>query len=55
MIRAFQQESGVEVLPAWGMTEMSPVGTLCTLKNKHLSPAAASHFVGIRRSCCQVA
>src|SRR5690606_24552266 len=27
---------GVEVLHAWGMTEMSPLGTLCTLKNKHL-------------------
>ena len=37
MIRAFQQEFGVEVLHAWGMTEMSPVGTLCTLKNKHLA------------------
>jgi len=24
------------VLHAWGMTEMSPLGTLCTLKNKHL-------------------
>jgi fatty-acyl-CoA synthase len=36
MIRAFQEDYGVEVLHAWGMTEMSPLGTLCTLKNKHL-------------------
>ncbi|WP_422096944.1 3-(methylthio)propionyl-CoA ligase [Variovorax sp.] len=36
MIRAFQDLYGVEVLHAWGMTEMSPLGTLCTLKNKHL-------------------
>ena len=36
MINAFQEEYGVEVLHAWGMTEMSPLGTLCTLKNKHL-------------------
>jgi len=36
MITAFQEEYGVEVLHAWGMTEMSPLGTLCTLKNKHL-------------------
>jgi len=36
MIRAFQDDYGVEVLHAWGMTEMSPLGTLCTLKNKHL-------------------
>jgi fatty-acyl-CoA synthase len=25
------------VLHAWGMTEMSPLGTVCTLKNKHLA------------------
>ena len=36
MIDAFR-EIGVEVLHAWGMTEMSPLGTLCTLKNKHLA------------------
>jgi 3-(methylthio)propionyl---CoA ligase len=36
MIDAFRQQYGVEVLHAWGMTEMSPLGTLCTLKNKHL-------------------
>ena len=37
MIQAFREQYGVEVLHAWGMTEMSPLGTLCTLKNKHLS------------------
>ncbi|WP_394790317.1 3-(methylthio)propionyl-CoA ligase [Rhodoferax sp.] len=36
MVKAFQQDFGVEVIHAWGMTEMSPLGTLCTLKNKHL-------------------
>ena len=36
MIDAFEQGYGVKVLHAWGMTEMSPLGTLCTLKNKHL-------------------
>ncbi|HQS31171.1 MAG: long-chain fatty acid--CoA ligase [Polaromonas sp. 39-63-203] len=35
MITAFRDDYGVEVLHAWGMTEMSPLGTLCTLKNKH--------------------
>jgi len=35
MIEAFNDDYGVEVLHAWGMTEMSPLGTLCTLKNKH--------------------
>jgi fatty-acyl-CoA synthase len=37
MIQAFQEQYGVEVLHAWGMTELSPLGTLCTLKNKHLT------------------
>ncbi|MFY8103906.1 MAG: 3-(methylthio)propionyl-CoA ligase [Ramlibacter sp.] len=37
MITAFREQYGVEVLHAWGMTEMSPLGTLCTLKNKHLT------------------
>ena len=37
MIHAFREDYGVDVLHAWGMTEMSPLGTLCTLKNKHLS------------------
>ncbi len=35
MIAAFNDDYGVDVLHAWGMTEMSPLGTLCTLKNKH--------------------
>jgi fatty-acyl-CoA synthase len=34
MIRAFQDEYGVQVLHAWGMTEMSPLGTAGTLKAK---------------------
>ena len=37
MIAAFNDDYGVEVLHAWGMTELSPLGTLCTLKNKHLA------------------
>ncbi len=41
MITAFNDVYGVEVLHAWGMTEMSPLGTVCTLKNKHLSMSPA--------------
>lgn len=37
MINAFRDDYNVDVLHAWGMTEMSPLGTLCTLKNKHQS------------------
>ena len=29
---AFEQNYGVEVIHAWGMTEMSPIGSFCTLK-----------------------
>jgi len=36
MIQTFMDDYGVDVLHAWGMTEMSPLGTLSTLKNKHL-------------------
>ena len=36
MINAFQDDYGVEVLHAWGMTEISPLGTVCTLKKKQL-------------------
>jgi acyl-CoA synthetase (AMP-forming)/AMP-acid ligase II len=31
-----QEKYGVHVLHAWGMTEMSPLGTVCTFKAKHL-------------------
>jgi len=36
MINAFNDQYGVDVLHAWGMTEMSPLGTVCTLKNAQL-------------------
>jgi 3-(methylthio)propionyl---CoA ligase len=44
MIETFQNTYGVEVLHAWGMTEMSPLGTLNTLKNKHLSLSPAEQL-----------
>jgi fatty-acyl-CoA synthase len=37
MIRTFEHDYDVKVLHAWGMTEMSPLGTVCTLKAKHLA------------------
>ena len=36
MMRTFQEQYGVQVLHAWGMTEMSPLGTAGTFKAKHL-------------------
>ena len=35
MIRAFGEKYGVHVLHAWGMTEMSPLGTVCSFKPGH--------------------
>ena len=37
MIKTFQDEFGVRVLHAWGMTELSPLGTMNTFKDKHFS------------------
>ena len=37
MIRAFNEQYGVHVLHAWGMTEMSPLGTACTFKARHMA------------------
>ena len=36
MIRTLEDDFGVEVIHAWGMTELSPLGTLAKLKAKHL-------------------
>ena len=35
MAKTFQDIYGVEVIHAWGMTEMSPLGTACTLKPEY--------------------
>ena len=35
MAKTFQEDYGVEVMHAWGMTEMSPLGTVCTLKPEY--------------------
>jgi fatty-acyl-CoA synthase len=37
MIKTLQDDFGVEVIHAWGMTELSPLGTLSRLKAKHES------------------
>jgi fatty-acyl-CoA synthase len=35
MMRRFEEEYDVQVLHAWGMTEISPLGTVATLKPRH--------------------
>jgi fatty-acyl-CoA synthase len=53
MIHAFREDYGVDVLHAWGMTEMSPLGTLCTLKNKHLElPEEAQMKIRLKQGRC---
>ncbi len=46
MLRAFEETYGVEARHAWGMTEMSPLGTVCTLKETNAAlNGAARHAV----------
>jgi fatty-acyl-CoA synthase len=35
LIRSFQEDFGVQIRHVWGMTEMSPLGTVCAFKPKH--------------------
>jgi fatty-acyl-CoA synthase len=35
MAKTFEEQYGVEVVHAWGMTEMSPLGSLCTMKPEY--------------------
>ena len=41
MIATFRDDYGVRTLHAWGMTEMSPVGSVSTLLHKHLKLSEA--------------
>jgi fatty-acyl-CoA synthase len=42
MMKTLQDDYGIEVVHAWGMTELSPLGTLSRLKAKHAGlPAGA--------------
>jgi 3-(methylthio)propionyl---CoA ligase len=44
MIRAFNETYDVHVLHAWGMTEMSPLGTVCTFKSAHLEQTQEQRY-----------
>jgi fatty-acyl-CoA synthase len=37
MTEKFEKNYGVQVIHAWGMTEMSPLGSLCTMKPEYAS------------------
>jgi fatty-acyl-CoA synthase len=50
MIRSFDELYGVTVLHAWGMTEMSPLGTVNTYKGKHAAlPTAARDAIRLKQ------
>src|SRR5438094_4789788 len=40
MLRTFEEKYGVTALHAWGMTEMSPLGTACALRACHADCSA---------------
>ena len=44
MIRKFGEDHGVHVLHAWGMTEMSPLGTVCSFKAHHLQQSPQERY-----------
>jgi fatty-acyl-CoA synthase len=44
MLRKFGDDYDVKVLHAWGMTEMSPVGTVGAFKPKHLAQSADERY-----------
>ena len=44
IVKAFQETYGVEVVHAWGMTEMSPLGTVCTLKPEYAALAGEARI-----------
>jgi 3-(methylthio)propionyl---CoA ligase len=44
MLRTFGDVYGVHVLHAWGMTEMSPLGTVCAFKPAHLTQTREQRY-----------
>lgn len=44
LLKAFEEELGVEIRHAWGMTETSPLGTVCTLKSQQLKLSDEEQF-----------
>jgi len=44
IIKKFIHDYGVNVVHAWGMTETSPLGTVCRLKNKYANLSEAEQF-----------
>ena len=44
IVKTFQEVYGVEVVHAWGMTELSPLGTTCTIKPEYAALVGAARL-----------
>ncbi|WP_370305810.1 3-(methylthio)propionyl-CoA ligase [Sinimarinibacterium flocculans] len=44
LMQAFERDYGITLVHGWGMTEMSPLGTVGNLKQKHLSLPESEQF-----------
>ena len=49
MMVTFRQTYGIETVHAWGMTEMSPLGTVCTLQTRHLELSEQQQHVVLHK------
>ena len=44
MIRGYKERHGLDIVHAWGMTEMTPLGTLCNLPSSLQDAPAEEQF-----------
>ena len=52
MLESFANDYGVTAIHAWGMTEMSPLGSMCRLRAKHEKLAPAAQLaVRVKQGC----
>ncbi len=54
MLETFERDYGVTVVHAWGMTEMSPLGTMCRLRAKHDRLGADEKFAVQSKQGCTI-
>ncbi|VVD75758.1 long-chain-fatty-acid--CoA ligase [Pandoraea eparura] len=45
MLRTFQETYGVDVVHAWGMTELSPIGTVGVMKARHRAMSPEDRYI----------
>ena len=52
MLESFANDYGVTAIHAWGMTEMSPLGSMCRLRAKHLALSPGKQLaVKLKQGC----